>query len=355
MNTWRSLSTGLKNMVTNTSLLRVEGLRTALGSDGNNFDVVTGVDLELREGETVALVGESGSGKSVTALSIARLLGPRLRTVAGKVLLNGKDLLSLSEKGMRQLRGRDIAVVFQEPMTSLNPVLRIGTQLAESIRRNPGASSSVRDRAIALLESVGITNPESRVDMYPHQLSGGMRQRVMVATAVAARPRVLIADEPTTALDVTTQAQILDLMQARMGEFGAATLLITHDMGVVARYAQKVNVMYSGGIVERADVHSLFAKPAHPYTRGLLNSMPRLDRPRMGRLSAIEGLPPSVLTRPKGCPFQPRCTFRIDKCSQKPPLEAIDVGHEAACWRAREIASLPLDDRTNAPAMRSGS
>jgi len=336
-------------MATDAPLLRVEGLRTALRVDDAEYDIVTGVDLDLDEGETLALVGESGSGKSVTALSIARLLGRNIRTTGGRVLLDGQNILALSERQMRALRGRDIAVVFQEPMTSLNPVLRIGTQLAESIRRRPSTGGDIRTRATALLESVGISQPDQRLDMYPHQLSGGMRQRVMIAIALAARPRILIADEPTTALDVTTQAQILDLMKARTDELGASTLLITHDMGVVARYAQRVNVMYSGGIVERADVRSLFARPSHPYTRGLLQSMPRLDRPRAERLPAIEGLPPQLTARPEGCPFRTRCAFQVEKCRERPPMLQIGPGHEAACWRTREVAALSGSDTAPVP------
>ena len=318
-------------------MLQVRSLKTAVKIDGTDHLIVNGVDLDLQAGETVALVGESGSGKSVTALSIARLLGRHLRTVGGQVLYNGRDLLRLSERQMRPLRGREISVVFQEPMTSLNPVLTVFTQLAEIIRRRPAEGLDVRARAVELLDSVGISLPEARVDMYPHQLSGGMRQRVMLAIAIAARPRVMIADEPTTALDVTTQAQILDLMQFHIREMRAGMLLITHDMGVVARYADRVNVMYSGGIVERASVSDLFARPSHPYTRGLLKSIARLDRPRVARLPAIEGLPPPLTARPAGCPFQPRCSFRIERCSQMPPLEPVTPGHDSACWRAGDL------------------
>ena len=324
-------------MSTETQLLKVRSLRTAVKIDGTDHLIVGGVDLDLHAGETMALVGESGSGKSVTALSIARLLGPNIRTIAGQVVFEGRDLLTLSERDMRALRGREISVVFQEPMTSLNPVLTVYTQLAEIIRRRPAAGVDIRARAIELLDSVGISIPEARADMYPHQLSGGMRQRVMLAIAIAARPRVLIADEPTTALDVTTQAQILDLLRFHTCDMHAAMLLITHDMGVVARYADSVNVMYAGGIVERAPVRELFARPAHPYTRGLLKSIARIDRPRLPRLPAIEGLPPPLTARPSGCPFEPRCAYSIARCSDMPPLAPVAPGHDAACWRAKEL------------------
>ena len=324
-------------MSTEDPLLKVRSLRTAVNVEGTDYLIVNGVDLDLHAGETVALVGESGSGKSVTALSIARLLGRSLRTVDGEAIFDGKDLLRLTEREMRALRGRAISVVFQEPMTSLNPVLTIFTQLAEIIRRGSVVGVDVRARAIELLDSVGISMPHTRIDMYPHQLSGGMRQRVMLAIAIAARPRVVIADEPTTALDVTTQAQILDLLRLHMSNMRAGMLLITHDMGVVARYADTVNVMYSGSIVERAPVRELFARPAHPYTRGLLTSIARLDRPRVSRLPAIEGLPPPLTERPSGCPFQPRCAYRIARCSEMPPLAPIAPAHHAACWRATEV------------------
>ena len=324
-------------MSTEAPLLKVRALKTAVRIDGTDHLIVDGVDLDLHAGETMALVGESGSGKSVTALSIARLLGRNIRVVGGQAILDGRDLIRLSERQMRALRGREISVVFQEPMTSLNPVLTVFTQLAEIIRRRPTDGIDVRAKAIELLDSVGISMPEARVDMYPHQLSGGMRQRVMLAIAIAARPRVLIADEPTTALDVTTQAQILDLIQFHISNMGAGMLLITHDMGVVARYADRVSVMYSGKIVERASVTELFARPSHPYTRGLLNSIARLDRPRVARLPAIEGLPPPLTARPAGCAFQPRCAYSVPRCSEKPTLELVAPGHDVACWRAKDL------------------
>jgi len=327
----------LKVMSAEPELLNVRALRTVVDIDGTDYVIVDGVDLDVHAGQSVALVGESGSGKSVTALSIARLNARNIRTISGQAMLEGEDLLSLSEREMRARRGRDISMVFQEPMTSLNPVLTVFTQLAEIIRRRPVARSEVRARAIALLESVGISTPEARVDMYPQQLSGGMRQRVMLAIAIAAHPRIVIADEPTTALDVTTQAQILDLLRHHVRNMRAGMLLITHDMGVVARYADSVNVMYSGCIVERAPVRELFARPAHPYTRGLLKSIARLDRPRVSRLPAIEGLPPQLTSRPAGCPFQPRCAYRVARCAQMPPLAAVGASHEAACCRAAEV------------------
>jgi peptide/nickel transport system ATP-binding protein len=321
---------------TEASLLRVQGLRTSLRYRDGDVAVVEDVSLDLAAGETVALVGESGSGKSITALSIARLLGRGLATVGGRVLLGGRDLLALSEQEMRGVRGREIGMVFQEPMSSLNPILTIGRQVTEAIHGLP--SGEMRARAQALLHQVGITDPARRLTMYPHQLSGGMRQRVMVAIALAAGPRVLIADEPTTALDTTTQAQILDLMTAQARRLGAGTLLITHDLGIVARYAKRVNVMYAGTIVERADAAALFADPRHPYTRGLLRSIPRLDRPRMRRLPAIGGLPASPLQREAGCPFQPRCAARVDRCATRPVLAAFGAGREVACWQADSLA-----------------
>jgi len=318
-------------------LLCVQGLRTVLRRRGADTVLVDGVALELERGQTLALVGESGSGKSVTALSIARLLGPGLITVAGSVQLQGRELLALPEPEFRPLRGREIGMVFQEPMTSLNPILSIGLQLAESLRHGAADGRSARARCAEMLQQVGIEQPERRLAMYPHQLSGGMRQRVMVAIALAARPRVLIADEPTTALDVTTQAQILDLIAERQRALGAAMLLITHDMGVVARHAKRVAVMYAGTIVERGPATALFADPRHPYTRGLLRSIPRLDRPRVARLPAIEGLPPTPSQRSAGCPFQPRCEHASERCAEPPPLQAAGPGREAACWHAAEL------------------
>ena len=318
-------------------LLQVQGLRTALRRRGAEVVLVDAVELELDRGETVALVGESGSGKSVTALSIARLLGPGLVTTAGTVRLDGRELLALSEAKFRPLRGREIGMVFQEPMTSLNPILSIGLQLTETLRLQSADGRSAKARAAEMLHEVGIEQPERRLAMYPHQLSGGMRQRVMVAIALAAHPRVLIADEPTTALDVTTQAQILDLIAERQRALGAAMLLITHDMGVVARHAKRVNVMYAGTIVERGPAAPLFADPRHPYTRGLLRSIPRLDRPRVARLPAIEGLPPSPSQRPGGCSFRPRCEHASARCDAPPPLVAVGPGREAACWHAAEL------------------
>ncbi len=319
-------------------LLQVQGLRSVLRRRDGDVVLVDDVVLDLERGETVALVGESGSGKSITALSIARLLGRGLATVAGTVRLDGRDLLALSEGAFRAVRGREIGMIFQEPMTSLNPILSIGTQLTEALRLLPADGRGARAHATELLHQVGIPEPERRLAMYPHQLSGGMRQRVMVAIALAGHPRVLIADEPTTALDVTTQAQILDLIADRQRALGAAMLLITHDMGVVARHARRVNVMYAGTIVERGTASSLFVDPRHPYTRGLLRSIPRLDRPRVGRLPAIEGMPPSPMHRPPGCPFQPRCAYSTERCTAVPPLISIGPGRETACWHA---AALP--------------
>jgi peptide/nickel transport system ATP-binding protein len=331
-------------------LLSVDGLRTVVRHPEGDVVVVDGVGLDLAPNETVALVGESGSGKSITALSIARLLGRRLATVAGSVRLDGRELLTMRESEFRALRGREIGIVFQEPMTSLNPILSIGLQLTEALHHAPADGRSARARAAELLDRVGIPEPERRLRMYPHQLSGGMRQRVMVAIALAGHPRVLIADEPTTALDVTTQAQILELIAQQQRALGAGMLLITHDMGVVARYARRVNVMYAGTIVERGPAAALFADPRHPYTRGLLRSIPRLDRPRVGRLPAIEGLPPAPGRRPTGCPFRPRCAHAMPKCESVPPLVSVGPGRESACWFAAELP--PFSEATHEPVRR---
>ncbi len=296
------------------------------------------VSFDVAEGEIVALVGESGSGKSVTALSIMGLLDSRVAEVTGgKIEFDGADLRTMTEQQLCQLRGNRIAMVFQEPMTSLNPSLTIGRQLTEGLEVHQGISHSEAMRqAATLLASVGISDSAQRLDTYPHEMSGGMRQRVMVAMALSCRPRLLIADEPTTALDVTTQAQILDLIGVLTSQTGTAVVLITHDLGVVARYAKRVNVMYGGRLVEQAPVRRLFAEPHHPYTRALLASMPRLDRPRQDSLMAIEGLPPSLDERDSGCTFRTRCQLAMARCSEPQPWVEIAPGHRAACWRAAE-------------------
>ena len=317
------------------ALLEVSDLRVEFRSRGKTVRAVNGVSLTLAEGETLGLVGESGCGKSVTALSLMRLIPrPPGRVVAGQARFMGRDLLALGEEEMRQVRGNSIAMIFQDPMTSLNPVLSVGRQIAEALQVHRGVSrSAARARTLELMEQVGITSARRRFDDYPHQFSGGMRQRVMIAMALSCKPRLLIADEPTTALDVTIQAQILELLKRLQVEMGMAMILITHDLGVVAGVADRVNVMYAGYIVEAATVDDIFMRPRHPYTLGLLNSIPQLGRGQRSRLIPIEGLPPDLAEPPPGCPFQPRCPFRVEQCvSQNPELELVLPGHEIACW-----------------------
>jgi len=322
-------------------LLSVENLHVHFVTARGVVRAVEGVSYEVRAGEMVALVGESGCGKSVSALAVMRLLArPAGHIVAGRIVFAGRDLLALSEDAMRQVRGRDIAMIFQEPMTSLNPVLTVGLQIMEPLlihrRLDPGAA---RRRALELLEMVGIPDPVRRLGQYPHQFSGGMRQRAMIAIALACGPKLIIADEPTTALDVTIQAQILHLMKSLSSELGIAMVLITHNLGIVARHADRVNVMYSARIAERAATDALFTRPLHPYTAGLLHSVPRLDRPRGARLQTIEGLPPSLLDAPAGCRFAPRCAGRLEACvAAPPPLAEVEPRHFSACIRAPELA-----------------
>jgi oligopeptide/dipeptide ABC transporter ATP-binding protein len=329
-------------------LLQVTDLRTHFATEDGVVRAVDGVSLEVRAGETLALVGESGSGKSVTALSILRLVPePPGRIVGGQVRFRGRDLLALSPAEMRRIRGREISMVFQEPMTSLNPVFTCGEQVAEVLvqherlgRREAGA------RSIELLRMVGIPAPEQRAREYPHQLSGGQRQRVMIAMALACGPALLIADEPTTALDVTIQAQILDLLRRLQQELGMAVLLITHDLGVVAETADRVSVVYAGQVVEACDVRALFRRTRHPYTAGLLASLPRLGE-RGARLRVIPGQVPDAARFPAGCRFHPRCPAAIERCrSEEPPLERVEGEHFARCWRAGEIAAGTLDPAT---------
>jgi len=302
---------------------------------------VDDVSWDVGESETVALVGESGCGKSVSALSIMRLVaGPSGQIVGGEIMFKGRDLLRLSEEEMRQVRGREIGMVFQEPMTSLNPVLTIGRQLTEGLEIHLGLSpAAAQRRAAELLGMVGIPDPERRLPQYPHQFSGGMRQRMMIAMALACNPSLILADEPTTALDVTIQAQILELMKDLSRRFGVALLIITHNLGVVARYADRVNVMYAGRIIERGTARELYANPRHPYTLGLLRSVPRLDEPRRARLDPIEGQPPDLTRLPAGCAFTPRCAFSVDRCRvEVPPLRPVNgAGHVSACWEAENL------------------
>ncbi len=323
------------------TLLDVRNLQTNFLTRGGVVRAVDGVSWDVAEGETVALVGESGCGKSVTALSIMRLVAPPAgRIVGGQVLFKGRDLLTLGEEAMRRVRGREIGMVFQEPMTSLNPVLTIGRQVTEGLEIHLGLSTAdARRRAEELLVMVGISDPARRLKQYPHQFSGGMRQRMMIAMALACNPSLVLADEPTTALDVTIQAQILELMKDLSRRLGVAMLIITHNLGVVARYADRVNVMYAGKIVERGTARAIYSAPRHPYTLGLLRSVPRLDEPRRARLAPIEGQPPDLTRLPPGCAFAPRCGFRVERCAREvPPLTAVDgTGHVSACWEAARL------------------
>jgi oligopeptide/dipeptide ABC transporter ATP-binding protein len=327
------------------SLLEVRHLQTQFLTRGGVVRAVDGVSWDVREGETVALVGESGCGKSVSALSVMRLVAePAGRIVGGQVLFRGRDLLTLSEEEMRKVRGREIAMIFQEPMTSLNPVLTVGRQLTEGLEIHLGLSTGeARERAVELLGLVGIPDPARRLPQYPHQFSGGMRQRMMIAMALACRPALILADEPTTALDVTIQAQILELMKSLSRQFGVAMLMITHNLGVVARYADRVNVMYAGRVIEQGTARALYARPRHPYTLGLLRSVPRLDEPRRARLDPIEGQPPDLTRLPSGCAFAPRCAFRVERClAEAPALRPIGAdGHVTACWQAEQLAAHP--------------
>jgi oligopeptide/dipeptide ABC transporter ATP-binding protein len=327
-------------MTTDTPLLEVKGLRTEFRSGGSSFAAVDGISFSLAPGETLGIVGESGCGKSVTSLSIMRLVpNPPGKITAGEIRLEGRNLLDLPESDMRAVRGDDIAMIFQEPMTSLNPVQTVGDQIIEAVQLHRSLSAAAaRARALEMLRLVKIPSPETRLDEYPHQLSGGMRQRVMIAMALACDPKLLIADEPTTALDVTIQAQILDLLRDLRERTGAAIMLITHDLGVVAEIAHRVIVMYAGRIVEEAPVGLLFADPQHPYTLGLLGSIPRLGSDGDERLTAIEGVVPNPYALPPGCRFSPRCPLADEKCrAEQPTLREIAPGHRAACWKA------PLD------------
>src|SRR5919199_1597748 len=316
-------------------LLEVRDLRTEFVTQEGVVHAVNGISYTLREGEALGIVGESGCGKSVGALSVMRLIPtPPGRIAGGEVIFNGRDLLKLRDEEMRRIRGNDIAMVFQDPMTSLNPVLTIGRQIGEALELHKGMDGkAARNRTIELLEMVGIPSARTRVDDYPHQFSGGMRQRVMIAMAISCEPRLLIADEPTTALDVTIQAQILDLILRLRRELGMAVILITHDLGVVAGVCDRIAVMYAGYIVEEASAEDLFADPRHPYTLGLLRSVPRMDQPRRERLVPIEGMPPDLINLPRGCPFAPRCAYAVEHSqTENPRLEPVGAGHRVACW-----------------------
>lgn len=319
------------------TILKVDNLTTCFETSEGVIRAVDGVDLEMQTGETTGIVGESGCGKSALALSIMRLIPvPPGRIASGAVTFAGRDLLLLNDDEIRQVRGRDISMIFQEPMTSLNPVIRIGEQIAEVSRLHHGLTSKEALRqAVEMLRLVGIPDPEKRIRDYPHQLSGGMRQRVMIAIAMTCNPRLLIADEPTTALDVTIQAQILDLIERLKSETGMSVMMITHDLGVIAETAQQVAVMYAGWIVEKASVEALFSNPLHPYTTGLMDSLPDPDRDydRNGLLKVIPGSVPNLLHLPRGCRFQDRCRHAMDVCRKKePPLIEVEPGHMSRCW-----------------------
>jgi peptide/nickel transport system ATP-binding protein len=317
-------------------LLEIRGLKTHFATDDGILQAVDGVDIRLNKGETLCVVGESGCGKTVTAMSILKLIAmPPGRIVQGEILFEGRDLVPLSSRELDDIRAKDIGFIFQEPMTSLNPVLTVGEQVAESLRRHEGLSQKdALARTVEMFKLVQIPNAAARVNDYPHQFSGGMRQRVMIAMALACKPKLVIADEPTTALDVTIQAQILDLLQDMKDRFGMAVMLITHAMGVVAETAQRVVVMYAGKVVEEADVESLFDDPRHPYTQGLIRSIPRidLDAKHKTRLEAIGGSVPILINPPVGCRFAPRCRHAFARCTeQEPLLREVGPGHRMAC------------------------
>ena len=315
-------------------LLEVKGLRTQFFTQDGVVHAVNGITYDIDEGETLGIVGESGCGKSVSVLSIMRLIPqPPGKIVGGEVWFDGRNIMELQEDEVRQVRGNRIAMIFQDPMTSLNPVLTVGTQVGEALQLHMGMDKAqARRRTIELLDMVNIPEAADRVDDYPHQFSGGMRQRVMIAMALSCNPQLLIADEPTTALDVTIQAQIIDLVKKLKDDIGMAVIWITHDLGVVAGLAERVLVMYAGYIVEEAAVKELYGNPRHPYTLGLLASIPRLDELKE-KLTPIEGLPPDLIDPPPSCPYAPRCRFRIDRClEENPTLAPVGPGHRIACW-----------------------
>ncbi len=317
------------------ALLEVKGLKTRFFTEDGVVHAVNGISYELDEGEVLGIVGESGCGKSVSVLSIMRLIPePPGKIVGGEVLFEGRDLMKMDSEEIRKVRGNKIAMVFQDPMTSLNPVLTIGQQIDEALELHMGMNKrEARKRTIELLKMVGIPEAADRADDYPHQFSGGMRQRVMIAMALSCNPRILIADEPTTALDVTIQAQIVDLVKRLRDEIGMAIIWITHDLAVVAGLAEKLIVMYAGHIVERANVKDLYKDPRHPYTIGLLGSLPRLDEKRKRKLFSMRGMPPDLINLQPGCPFAPRCDYVIDRCwEETPSLQPVALNHEVACW-----------------------
>jgi len=322
-------------------LLQVDDLKTYFYTEEGVVKAVDGVTFDVKHGEILGLVGESGCGKTVSALSILRLIPvPPGKIVSGSVQFEGEELTRMSEDKIRHIRGNAIAMIFQEPMTSLNPVLTIGRQLTETLELHLKMDrAAATQRAVELLETVGISEARSRINDYPHQFSGGMRQRVMIAMALSCNPKLLLADEPTTALDVTIQAQILELLTRLTRELGTSVIIITHNLGVVARYADRVNVMYAGKIVESATARELYGEPRHPYTLGLLKSVPRLDQIRKERLEPIEGMPPDMVRLPAGCSFRARCRFAVDRCAvEVPPLLPVGGDHYSACWEWERVA-----------------
>ncbi|MRR32249.1 ABC transporter ATP-binding protein [bacterium] len=316
-------------------ILKVQDLETHFHTREGTVHAVNGVSFHLKEGETLGIVGESGCGKSVTMMSMMRLIpSPPGKVVNGKAMYQDKDLLQLTDEEIRHIRGSQISMIFQDPMTSFNPVLTIGRQIAEPLETHLGMNKQqAADRSAEMLKTVGIPNPKDRLSDYPHQFSGGMRQRAMIAMALTCNPQILIADEPTTALDVTIQAQIVELVKRLRDDMGMAIIWITHDLGIIAGLADRVAVMYAGYIIEEAAVKTLYTDPQHPYTLGLLGSLPRLDASGRERLTSIEGLPPVLYEKPTSCPFAPRCTYKVDHCLQEnPPLLEVGVEHRAACW-----------------------
>jgi len=330
-------------------LITINNLKTRFHTEDGIVKAVNGVSYSMDPGEILGVVGESGCGKSVHALSIMRLIQtPPGEIESGEVWFDGRDLLKLEEREIRQVRGGDIAMVFQDPMSSLNPVYTVGFQICEALMLHKNMDKNeARERAKELLTLVGIPEAQKRLDNYPHQFSGGMRQRAMIAMALSCEPRLLIADEPTTALDVTIQAQIINLVIKLQEELGMAVMWITHDLGIVAEMAHKINVMYSGYIVERGNVRDIYKRTRHPYTMGLLGSLPRIDEAPGTKLVSIPGLPPDLVALPVGCPFYARCTFRVEKCkTELPMLEAAESSeHTVACWRWKEIAGMVNNDR----------
>ena len=323
-----------------TKLLEINNLQTQFFTSAGVVQAVDGITYDVAPGETVAVVGESGCGKSVSAMSILRLIpDPPGKIVGGSIMFDGKDLLALTDDEMREVRGRDIGMIFQEPMTSLNPVLTVERQLTETLEEHLGSPrDKANARALELLKLVGISEPARRLKQYPHHLSGGMRQRVMIAMALACEPKLIIADEPTTALDVTIQAQILELMKNLTRQMGVAMIIITHNLGVVARYADRVNVMYAGRIVESGDAVQIYHNPKHPYTLALLRSVPRFDHTRGEKLQPVGGQPPDLTKLDAGCAFRPRCAFATEQCAKgKPGLEEVEKGHITACWNKSNV------------------